>query len=219
MKMAIIFLWSIVFSSLIISSNTWADDVKLYGPGEVPSVKDITNILSEAGSSNMSSARTRSLKTRAYSVDGDPRSGKTTLITQVPEVISSGNVDKVATEPSVSSGTGDPAKSVSKLAMQIMFALNSYLIDPSSYAGLDNVAKGIAPYQTTIMIEGHTDASGSPEYNLRLSQKRAEAVRDYLIKKGITADRLIPIGLASTRLFNKNDPYAASNRRVQFSLY
>jgi len=69
-------------------------------------------------------------------------------------------------------------------------------------------------------IEGHTDAKGSIAYNQVLSQRRAEAARNYLITMGIGEERLIAVGFGKTRPLPNPpaaSPYAPINRRVQFS--
>ena len=69
-------------------------------------------------------------------------------------------------------------------------------------------------------IEGHTDAKGSIAYNQVLSQRRAEAARNYLITMGIGKERLIAVGFGKTRPLPNPpaaSPYSPINRRVQFS--
>jgi OOP family OmpA-OmpF porin len=66
-----------------------------------------------------------------------------------------------------------------------------------------------------VRIEGHADASGANEVNQTLSQKRAEAVRSYLVQLGADQAMLQAVGLGSTALKNTSDPYAAENRRVE----
>jgi outer membrane protein OmpA-like peptidoglycan-associated protein len=66
-------------------------------------------------------------------------------------------------------------------------------------------------------IAGHTDARGSDEYNLRLSQLRAEEVMRYLVRDcGIAPNRLQALGLGKSLLLNAADPLAPENRRVEF---
>ena len=68
-------------------------------------------------------------------------------------------------------------------------------------------------------IVGHTDASGRANMNLKLSQRRAKAVFDYLVHKGgIRNKRLTPSGLGETRLKNVLAPTSGENRRVEFVL-
>jgi len=66
-----------------------------------------------------------------------------------------------------------------------------------------------------VRIEGHADASGSAEANQLLSQRRAEAVRDYLVEKGADGAMLAPVGLGANALKNAKDPFSAENRRVE----
>ncbi len=69
-------------------------------------------------------------------------------------------------------------------------------------------------------VEGHTDAKGSVAYNQILSERRAEAARNYLITMGISQERLIAVGFGKTRPLPNPpaaSPYAPINRRVQFS--
>jgi outer membrane protein OmpA-like peptidoglycan-associated protein len=63
-------------------------------------------------------------------------------------------------------------------------------------------------------IEGHTDASGAHDYNMALSQRRAEAVKQFLVSQGIAPDKLIAIGYGFTRLANGANPLSSENRRV-----
>jgi outer membrane protein OmpA-like peptidoglycan-associated protein len=64
-------------------------------------------------------------------------------------------------------------------------------------------------------IAGHTDASGSAERNMTLSQARADAVRAYLVGQGVSPERVEARGYGSTDLALPNDPKAAANRRVE----
>lgn len=67
-----------------------------------------------------------------------------------------------------------------------------------------------------IVLNGHTDATGSNEYNLELSERRAVSVRHYLLAHfPIEDSRLISIGFGEERLKNTYDPEAAENRRVE----
>jgi len=71
-----------------------------------------------------------------------------------------------------------------------------------------------------VEIGGHTDTNGSPDTNLRLSQARADAVREELIRRGVDGDRLVAVGHGQTRPRNANDTVAgrASNRRIEFTV-
>ena len=66
-----------------------------------------------------------------------------------------------------------------------------------------------------VRIEGHADASGVAAANQALSQRRAEAVRDYLVEIGADPAMLDPVGLGSSSPKNSKDPLAPENRRVE----
>jgi outer membrane protein OmpA-like peptidoglycan-associated protein len=67
-----------------------------------------------------------------------------------------------------------------------------------------------------IMLSGHTDAKGTDEYNQKLSERRAEAVKRYLVEKfQLPAENLLTAGYGKAVLKNGTDPLAAENRRVQ----
>ena len=66
-----------------------------------------------------------------------------------------------------------------------------------------------------LRIEGHADASGSDEINQSLSQRRAEAVKDFLVQHGADAAMIAPVGVGATAPKNSKDPFAAENRRVE----
>lgn len=66
-----------------------------------------------------------------------------------------------------------------------------------------------------VRIEGHADASGAAAFNLQLSQKRAEAVRDFLVELGTDKEMILPVGVGANAPKNAKDPFAPENRRVE----
>jgi OmpA-OmpF porin, OOP family len=66
-----------------------------------------------------------------------------------------------------------------------------------------------------VRIEGHADASGAAAANMTLSQRRAEAVKDYLVELGADPGMLTPVGQGANMPKNTKDPFAAENRRVE----
>ena len=66
-----------------------------------------------------------------------------------------------------------------------------------------------------VRVEGHADASGGAEVNQSLSQRRAEAVKDFLVQHGADAAMIAPVGVGATAPKNSKDPFAAENRRVE----
>ena len=106
------------------------------------------------------------------------------------------------------------------LTQQVAFEPNSAQIAPSSERLLREIADLLLRNRelTRIEIQGHTDDSGGPELNQTLSQARAEAVRDWLVRAGIDANRLQARGYGQTKPLRANDTpeNRAKNRRVQF---
>src|SRR6478736_1472962 len=105
---------------------------------------------------------------------------------------------------------------------RVHFFVNSFIIRKVSYPLLTRLAKLIAdhPEYLHVSVEGHADAVGAADFNQKLSEDRARAVMEFLIKQGIAADRLSSIGYGSTRpLVDKKSEYALLlNRRVEFSV-
>ena len=102
--------------------------------------------------------------------------------------------------------------------VKVLFANNSSVIGNSSDSQFQEVADFMDRYPATnAVIEGHASAPGSDDYNLMLSQKRANAVRTLLIQKyGIKAERLIAIGFGETQLLDTANTAKANqtNRRI-----
>jgi OOP family OmpA-OmpF porin len=104
-------------------------------------------------------------------------------------------------------------------AVQINFPLNSAEVAVDFIPHLEAIAKGIqqSGSDTKVVIEGHTDASGTEAYNEQLSLRRAEAVRSFLIEKcAVRADKIVASGYGPRQLADTSDPYSGKNRRVQF---
>jgi outer membrane protein OmpA-like peptidoglycan-associated protein len=106
-----------------------------------------------------------------------------------------------------------------KITKQIHFAFNKAIIRPESYPVLDSVVQVLKENESMVIeVQGHTDNVGAPNVNKPLSQQRADAVRKYLIDKGIAAGRLTAVGYGQDKPLVPNDSEKnrALNRRVQF---
>lgn len=110
---------------------------------------------------------------------------------------------------------------MAKALSDLNFKTSSAEITTSSFPFLDEVAKSLQDYPELILsLVGHTDNQGKDEYNQKLSENRANAVRTYLIGKGIGENRIEASGKGETEPIETNDtPDGRSkNRRVVFSL-
>ena len=104
------------------------------------------------------------------------------------------------------------------LALSIQFEPNSSRVRAESGPLLGNLVAALQSPElkgTRFIIEGHADARGVAERNLRLSQERADEVRLYLVALGVHPARLRAVGRGNSQPANAGDPAAAENRRVR----
>ena len=114
---------------------------------------------------------------------------------------------------------GDPGgPSEVSLMLRIEFAFDSAELTVRAMRNLDGVASALNdPTLTTaqLTLEGHTDATGPEDYNLRLSERRAEAVVTYLAGRGVARARLRAVGFGADRLLPAYPPTDDRQRRVE----
>lgn len=129
--------------------------------------------------------------------------------------------------PGVKENLGCPevkreVRNLLKKAMSgIEFEYNKATIIPSSYAILDEIAQVFIENPIFIVeVQGHTDNVGNDEYNMDLSERRAQSVRTYLVNKGVPAERLTAKGYGPHKPITSNDTAKgrSMNRRVEFSI-
>ncbi len=86
---------------------------------------------------------------------------------------------------------------------------------------LNSVGKVLAEFdQTVVEVAGHTDSTGSEQYNQSLSERRAGSVASYLRSQGVISDRLITVGMGELRPVADNGTAAGrqANRRVEITM-
>jgi OmpA-OmpF porin, OOP family len=181
----------IISSAMIILSQhnlpAKADQVRIFG--SPPSAEELGKILFGADTKDSNGVSTRSI-----------------------------NFNAKSKKPMVNSqSVWGERKSV---GLPIEFAYNSTAILPDSRPFLDEVGKmlNMSDYAIkNLIIEGHTDAKGSDNYNFVLSKRRARAVSDYLVKHfGVSRKRLQAQGLGETKPLEGRNPFDEVNRRVEF---
>jgi outer membrane protein OmpA-like peptidoglycan-associated protein len=109
-------------------------------------------------------------------------------------------------------------KKIADIAGKIYFENNSAKLKQSSFMQLDYLVDILNRYSATnLQIEGHTDSKSGDKYNINLSKDRAEAVKTYLMSKGIPDARLIALGFGDGKPIASNETEAgrAKNRRVE----
>jgi OOP family OmpA-OmpF porin len=147
---------------------------------------------------------TESALVDALAIDGAPQSGTATR----------------SIRPSLKpAGTAKPA-GTGKASLLITFATASAELSAETVQTLEVVAKALQSDRLAgfvFRVEGHADPRGPAEYNLKLSEERAQAVVAYLSGKlGVPAERLTPVGKGATEPIDLQHPEAAENRRVTF---
>jgi len=135
--------------------------------------------------------------------------------------------DACPTVPGIKANKGCPeikreVRQLLQKAMQgIEFETGKSNIKPKSYPLLDQIAQTFIDNPSYIIeVQGHTDNVGKPESNLKLSQDRADAVMIYLVKKGVSSDRMTAVGYGQDMPIADNTTKAGKqkNRRVEFKI-
>jgi outer membrane protein OmpA-like peptidoglycan-associated protein len=139
-----------------------------------------------------------------------------TVVTEAKSASISGTQAPTRTRATVPTAARGGAQT---FALSVPFAFNSAELQPAAFEALDNIAEGIKLVKLpgALVIEGHTDAKGGDAYNMKLSVRRAAAVKKYFAEHhGITSGKLKAVGKGRTEPLNAQNPFAPENRRVQF---
>jgi outer membrane protein OmpA-like peptidoglycan-associated protein len=123
------------------------------------------------------------------------------------------DLQKIASVKQESRGT------VITLSGEVLFASGESTLRPAAILKLNDVATALTTGnpESTITVEGHTDAQGQRAFNMDLAQKRANAVREQLVARGVAADRIKAVGVGPDKPVASNDNAEgrANNRRVE----
>ncbi|TLX53704.1 OmpA family protein [Stutzerimonas nosocomialis] len=113
----------------------------------------------------------------------------------------------------------EPAPEVVRVELDVKFDFDRAQVRPESYSDIQNLADFMQQYpQTSTTVEGHTDSVGTDQYNQRLSERRANAVRDVLVNQyGVEGSRVNSVGYGESRPVadNSTEEGRAINRRVE----
>ena len=106
-----------------------------------------------------------------------------------------------------------------KIDLEINFDYNSADISAKSLPSVQALGRALSNADlkgSTFVVAGHTDAAGGEGYNQDLSERRADAIKRYLVDKyGINGSDLVTVGYGKSKLKDPNQPMAEANRRVQ----
>lgn len=104
----------------------------------------------------------------------------------------------------------------------LLFDTEQYSLKPATKDNLNNLSETLQKYEDTkILVEGHTDAAGADDYNMRLSERRAQSVADYIIRLGVDPSRITTKGYGETQPVASNETAEgkAQNRRVEMAIF
>jgi len=111
-----------------------------------------------------------------------------------------------------------PVAQVVRVELDVKFDFDKSVVKPNSYSDVKNLADFMAQYPAThVEVAGHTDSVGPDAYNQKLSQRRADAVKQVLVKDGVAPSRITSVGYGESRPVADNATEAgrAINRRVE----
>jgi outer membrane protein OmpA-like peptidoglycan-associated protein len=103
----------------------------------------------------------------------------------------------------------------------VTFDYDSASVRPGLYSEIDRIANVLIKYpQTVIRVEGHTDSTGSDSYNMDLSQRRADSVKNLIVQRGLSSARIetMPYGETMPVADNSTEAGRAMNRRVEIKV-
>lgn len=190
-----------------------------YSKDEVPSIEELRMMLSNPAPTPAQPAVRPKVRSKAWIQDGHEDDAQEMRVQEIRAPLA---IQQVPQQPPSQAREQPPAvASPTKpqdqgISIEIMFKLNSDELDGRYGASLTNIAQVLTESARAILIEGHTDASGSSELNANLSLRRANSVKAFLIGKGVPSALISTRGVGASKLLDRDDPYAGINRRVVF---
>ena len=134
---------------------------------------------------------------------------------QDDETVSSSEIEKALKKPKT---RGIGVRRNAAVDLNIPFEINSSALRPDASAQLEQLEQALRKESladSRFQLAGHTDASGTAEYNRQLSRDRAETVKRFLVERGMDPERLEVVGSGADELLFPDDPLHADNRRVE----
>ncbi|MCW3480584.1 OmpA family protein [Neisseriaceae bacterium JH1-16] len=183
----------------VLSGVAWAEDM--------PDTQSMINSLKPV--------KTRSLRNLLVKPAGAQQSPADEAAAEVVPPVQTGTTHSTTDPQPAHAAISEPVPS---LSLAIQFDLNSAQVSSQSQQALSRLATALRSDDLRsfhFLIEGHTDAKGAPAYNRKLSQQRADAVKQLLVAQGVNEMRLSAIGKGSDEPVNRKNPFAAENRRVR----
>ncbi|MGP9813588.1 OmpA family protein [Rhodopseudomonas sp. NSM] len=179
-----------------------------------------------AGSLGISMTATQAGEVSSQQIRDQLKTSKTRSLSGARAAISPedlATIKRVSRTRSLSAGDRNQIAAIAAkrptIDLEINFDYNSATLSPRAEPQLKSLGDALTSSDlknAIVMLAGHTDAKGGDDYNQNLSERRAEAVKSYLIERyRIRPDNLVAVGYGEKQLKTSADPFAAENRRVQ----
>jgi len=116
-------------------------------------------------------------------------------------------------------GTGDDMSAIADLATVFYFEFDSAVLLPEARAALIGHAEYLRNSSKSVRLEGHADERGTREYNMALGERRANAVRDFLVLQGVDTSKIETVSYGEERpaVMGSGESSWSKNRRVELS--
>lgn len=187
--------------------------VRHYSRDEVPTLDELRQVLSRP----LAPAPSRPVaRSKAWLQDGQEEDQPEPRVASGLQVTSQ-QLERIPARAPVASSSAVMLGSPRSVSVEIVFKLNSDELDGRYASALSNIALVLIESAQSILIEGHTDASGSQELNASLSLRRANSVKAFLLGKGVPTSLIATRGVGASKLLDQGNPFASINRRVVFS--
>lgn len=212
------------------SAPAMAGDGVVSYRGKAPSAQDLIKSFTGSGAAKKTS-RTRGFKPKTRGIRFNDAPTETAAPQEAAPVNAAAPAETAVTAqqpqaapqpaPQAAAAVGDCPATGTAVALEIKFTVNSAVLEADAYRNLRQMAEAMNSEELRacrFVVEGHTDASGNSNYNMKLSRLRANSVKNYLMSTDIDAKRLVTKGKGSHEPLNPRNKYAPENRRVQFRI-
>ncbi|MBI5780715.1 MAG: OmpA family protein [Rhodocyclales bacterium] len=182
-----------VLGTIGFSMSAMSADIVVDPKGVMPYVTDSRNVIVTSGSGLC--VRSAASWSPAAAEQAKDASGKPLACSCDPDLIAKEKCEPPKPAAPVARPAPKPAEQKVKLAADTLFDFDKATLRPEGKAKLDEIVSQLGKYNVEVILAvGHTDRIGSDAYNQKLSERRADSVKKYLISKGVPANRVYTEG-------------------------
>ncbi len=208
-------------STEVIDSLRYSSDISK-APSEFANIGAVSELLAASGSRSVIEIKDQQYNMNLFGYAGNNpdelRAQIADLLGDVPFQFSVGSVGSKELERLAEVSPEQQKPDAERSILAVNFGFNSYTLTPESEPALSSLLERMwASPELNLVIEGHTDSTGSPIFNQLLSQQRAEAVKNYLIDSGMSENRVEALGFGDEKPISSNATSEGrfKNRRIE----